>query len=463
MPASIRPNYDVKVLLDGRDVTALVKTFSMAASIESRFDDMELTASPLLAAGLNPDILEGQPRIEVRIDGQPHWFLVEKRVQDAQQVQAWGRSAAARLDAPFVQQQAFNAVDGAAMAASDLGEEWADGLPLAWNIGDWTIPSTFSWIGTPAEGLAMLAQACGGICRATREGGLELRPKWPVAPKDLQSSPLAMAYEPDTNLLACAADREDATGVTSVEVEGRIMPINAPGLEQEEGDVSPGMDVYVRAYWQQSPDQLSLEHLTTAGQVQELGRHAETITETVTFEDGIASASKPVQSLQSVTWIGAALDAPSWEPWSTTLDAGGGFGIASITYDTVYTRFRLHGHNVSGLAYVLLLAGVGDVRVQLSLAADREPLEADEVLQEPVQTSPALALERAAMWLYEQTYDRLLIKWTALYDSRARDGMLALVHYPDAGISHAVVITSVTTSHDGLRLLQELEGVAWLV
>lgn len=459
------PVHLVRVLLDGLDVTDGVVSWTTQASQEQRHDEATLTVTPDLGARCDPAVSAGSPRLVIEIDGQGHHFLVEKRGLGERTVTVWGRSASARLDAPHATILDYNG-NGQARSAREVAQEWAAPLALDWQaLGDWQLPPDFTWSSTPGEGLAMLAQACGCVVRATPSGGLVVRPKWTCSPREQQGRPPALIYDRLDNLLSCSGELVPATGYTAVEVEGHAADIQTPELVQEEGDVQRGGDVYLRAYWRHDPRQLECELYTSHGEATFLGDYAEEIEEVVAFEAGAAAVGKPVLALVGWEWLG--LDQGPVElvaPWAGDLRAtsGRGYGVAKVRYQTAYRRIRLYGHDAEAVQAVLLLSGAGDVRVEATLAGHVEVL-ADEVLQEPAQTSPALAVERARQWLYEQAYPRQSIRWTAPWQAHARDGVQALVWNPEGDVAATAQIVSCTTTHDGLRLTQEMEGAAWRV
>lgn len=469
----LRLTHDVRVSLDGRDISEFVFSWSMQQALDTLHDELSMSVAPAMGDACDPDRLAGTARLHLEIDGAHRWFLLETRERGETEVALWGRSASAALDTPHA--LAVNEVATAPRSARDLAESWAGALPLDWQLDDWQLPADFSYAGTAAEGLAALAQTAGGICRATHledGGGLVIRSKWPTTPALLPDMAPALIYDRDTNLLSCSASvQQSAADATAVEIDGHQASLDLPSLEIEQegddGDMVRGQDVIVRGYWACDPGTVVAELLTTAGTVQDLGLGTETITERLTVEDGMASTSRPVQSLTSAVWVGrapdTAHDAPTWSPWSTSLEcAESGYGIVDVEYTTSFQRWRVHGHDVAAMLFVLLLAGVDDVRLEVSLARNAaDETIADEVISEPWQTNAVLAVQRACQWLYENTYNSLQLQWTAPWEANAADGVLALVHSPESGVSTACVVTSVSTSHDGLKILQELEGVAW--
>jgi hypothetical protein len=373
----------------------------------------------------NPSDSAGTSRIKVQVGTRQMYFLLEKRSGDEQSFSVWGRSLSAREDSSYAEDVAYSLTEP--KSAKSVVEEILTVSSLSWECDDWVLPALFEFEGSPIEGVSQIADVIGAVVRCEDNGTICVRQRFPVRPVDMSSAGVAINYN-RTNLISLDYGNIQGTYYNAIEVMGYTDDVHLPDMQLEESSPEIGDDVHVRVYWAGKKPSGIIEVYITDGSIILLGE-ATTETEeaeTVTFEDGIASVSKPITSVVSTEWIGDLGGSISYEKYSKNIEiANEAYRIAKVIYTTTYSRYYISKHYVEELLALLTFGGESDVSVIVKMGLGDKFAPA---LNNPLLTSRHIAVIAGTAWLDTNKYDQKQITLEAPYNDLAIDGALTYIN-----------------------------------
>jgi len=454
----------MSVALDGVDITSDVTRLTLSESEDSVHPQISVECQrepgvhDAAWSKADPADQRGAARLVVACGGRAWRFLLEEWQGGESQATLSGRGYSACWENPY---QTEVAVAGPGLASA-LAAALVPGIN--WLATDWLLPDTWSFEGLPVAGVQALAAKIGAIVQGQADGALVVRPRYAVAPSLWDTQ--APAAELDTsNMLTLTVRDVLGDGYNAVTVYGAGSDIELPTLEAEdpEEDRTEHIikeDVHVRAYFRQGGyDADAVSWWVNAGSAAHLGYTVTEEKETVYFENGVASTQRPVTALLSWAWIGEDGGAITAESGSSELEAaGGGFGVAMVRYSTTYHRFRLYGHDVGNLQFVLFLAAPANTATRVVIGAD-EVVENPAAIEDADLSSEAARLAAATAQLYANYYDTRTASVETPYMPELSPG--ALAHVDDALLSASGNwhVVSVETTAEAGRVFQRVEMV----
>jgi len=398
-------------------------------------------------------------RIEIHVGTRIFYFLLEERTGNYAGFQVSGRSLSAKIDSPYEKEVTFSLQ--AKEAASSVADTIADIVTLIWSIDDWILPASFTFTSINIEGLVQIAAEAEGIVRSNDAGEIVIRNKYSVRPIDINGNLSVITYTPEDNLIQLDIRETIGTKENIIKVEGYSEEIELPQLEVEDspnGNHIKGEDIFIRAYWgTNTPPDIS-EIYATAGRVNFVSRNnTEEIEEIVTFADGKAQVSKPIASVISTSWIGAGAGAIECQQFSnelyiTEMKAR----VATIKYRAAYNRYKISGHNVTMLIYVMVINSRFSVAVKVLMGiADKEA----QAISKPLLTNSNSAIKAGIAFLDDKKYDTIEIDFVAPYSDLARDGIIIRLEDPQMELYGNCHVRDVTIDFDGPKVTNKITAV----
>lgn len=441
-PSVLIAPYDVAIIVDGRDITREISECVIISSESALFDTITVGMPNGSAWPLDAPPAE----ITVTLPGMIHRFLVEEFTGDGAARSIWGRTEASLYAEPWSASGVWNERNSNAVTAAELAYDLAGS---SWELNDFPLPPRWEVSGTPADALSTLAKAAGGIVMGD-DDTISVRRRWPVRPVDMSTAALTISRE---TALELTISHDDTPSYGGVIVHGWSPDAILPRFEVE-GTPQLGQSAFVRLYWQ-GEDHPSAENWITSGSAQKQGKIAETVTETIVFNDGAASVSYPVWELLEFSWLGRDYGDIIWleNGYSTELELSTpGHGVAQVTYRTEYERWRL-----SEQAAETVLFGIdvsqgaisADVRLASGGAAAGE-------VKEPLLGSIAACVSHGAA-LLDDSRIRYTVKATLPRTAHISTGTTAWVEDELTGLSGFGKTTSVETRITPARITQSLE------
>jgi len=400
----------------------------------------------------DPSINKGQERLVFHIGSRKHRFLLEDRQGSEIDFTIWGRSLSALDEREF--RSNIQYVYSTPRSAKDTVEAMLN-TTVSWGIIDWVLPENFTFNGVPVAGAQQIVQSVGGILRADDSGNITVRYKWDTRPIDIENIAPVATYDRKDTLIVVSAKELQGSGEGSVTVTGRTGDIPKPLLEVEESDPVIGNDVHVRAFWGNTPAPDSVDTYVTDGNVQDLGSVVGTYTDEVTFVEGVGSLPRPIHSYSSITWKGTSAAPITYTAGDSEIFSSNLWGVAEITYTSVYHRYRLYGHSADKIIMALGLSGVVDSSITVKLPAGSSN-EAKPIIDN-LLTSDAAKVQRGTAFLDDNYYDMKNITVEAPYNEAVSDGSIVSVLDVDADVSGNFYVTTTEVVCSGPAVTNVLE------
>lgn len=237
------------------------------------------------------------------------------------------------LDAPHAE-----LVDGEFSGmASAVAAQLAGAVSVDWQAVDWHMPaSTLIAAGqSPLELIRALAAAPGGILQSAYEGGLIVRPEYPLPVTEWRTATPALSIV-EAEVGIAVEDREEyRSGVNAVLVSNTTPEGLESGGLRMESEMGDDGSITWRVYSEPWDPSVTLRH--TGGdwvQLQLLGDEIHTETETVALVDGEGHVNYPVLDVVSSAWRQASLGALTVGSDGTVTSATPGESLVEITYRT---------------------------------------------------------------------------------------------------------------------------------
>lgn len=391
--------------------------------------------------------------IDLITNGITETWIIENLDGDPQRFQWWGRSLSAYHAVEFGQ----HGSDTSGMA-SDI----AKGLisALQWGCNDWLIKS-FEFTGAPIDAVAELAGAVGAVVRCDMDGNVIVRNRLPVRPIDIANARQEAVVDAN-NMNKPVAGVEVSEGINGITVQG---PASSDQTERPdiiiESDPTPeaGQEAYVQVYFKgQMPSGLST--MITAGNILYDASFELEKQETVHFENGFASVSKPIKELLSWAWQGNSAGTLSAKPYATFISSSEtGRGVADIVYISEYHRFvcRDAGINVLEAIGTLLIPVGGGVSATVIMGEGDNI--APSVISENRIENQNVAIQRATAELDNRGYDFKTVSLISFSEIMLTDGQIILVDNPKRGLSANYHIRSVTRNYRKNTITANIEAV----
>ncbi|MEA3272340.1 MAG: hypothetical protein U9P90_01580, partial [Patescibacteria group bacterium] len=449
-----------EIYLDGSPISKKTTSAVIDYSQSSIHNTITITSADMnLFQISDPQTLSGQSRIEVQIDGsRVIYFLLETRSGDERFFELWGRSISARDDAPYANDSDFT------LSGPQLASSIAESLPVYaavdWETTDWVVPDEFEYSGTPIDGISKLAQAIGAVVRCQDDGSLTVRNRYPVRPVNMDAATADSDYDRQ-DILKLNYKFNEKSGYNAVIVTGKTTDVYSPDIEVEESSPIVGDTVHVRVYWaDKKPSTIS--PYVTDGTITDLGDFEETLTETLDFKEGIATVSKPIESVSTTTWIGDLGGSVAYVVnEKDVIIADNAFRVGTVKYTTKYQRFRLTGHSVTQLLAVLMYSDIPDVYVKVKTSAEDENLA--PMISESLLSTDEAAIQRGTAELDNILYDSQEIPIRIAYNVNNVDGNLVYINDPKIDHSGNYHIDSAKIIFNKIQVINEIEAHKCLV
>lgn len=459
-----------EIYLDNRRITNRVSQANIVCDESSVHNTIELfSMDKVLFNRSNPLNMQGESRIEVQVGSRVLYFLLERRFGDEMNFSLWGRSLSARDDSPYAESDEYSLTTPT--AASDVAEGLLVYNSISWLCDDWVLPDTFSYSGPPLLGILQIANVIGAIVRSDDDGTIIVRNKFPVRPIDLDGTTADLNYDRDVLLQGLSYQEIPGEGYNTVEVFGKTSSEIYPSLQVEETSPLQAEVVHVRAYWDGTYPPTNLTTAITAPGTITQGVKTEKVVETVEFYNGVARSTYPVVTLQNTSWIGSSLGSLTVTKYGRNLVASGGvsnptsgYGVAEVTYQTVYNRYTLSRHDISRLILILTYYTGNNIDILLKSmgSGDSEVYEAPTIA-DPLLTNESVAVLRGRNFIDASKYDMKIFNIRAPYDDDAIDGNIVFLTDGEIGCSGNFYIQSSHIIFRGPKVVNEMRVVQWQV
>lgn len=459
-----------EIYLDSRRITNRVSQVSINCDEDNVHNTIELLSmDKILFERSNPFDLRGESRIEVQVGSRVLYFLLEKRFGDEINFSLWGRSLSAREDTPYADSEEYS------LSAPTSAQEVAEGLPtycaVTWECDDWILPESFNYSGSPIEGILEIAHTIGAVVRSDDDGTIIVRNKFQTRPIDMNGTAADLVYDRDILLQGLSYTEITGERYNTIEMLGATSDEIYPSLQIEEDSPLQESPVHVRAYWDNVYPPVNLGTALTAPGVINQGIKTEKVTETIEFYNGVATATYPVVTLQNTSWIGISLGNVTVTNYGRDLIASegidnptSGFGIAEITYQTIFNRYELSRHDIEKLILILTYYTGNNIDVLLkSMGVNDSSIYEAPTISDQYLTNDSVAVLRGKNFLDQHKYDQKIFNIRAPYDNSALDGNIIFLNDAEIGCSGNFYIQSSSITFRGPKVLNEMRVVQWQV
>jgi len=388
----------------------------------------------------------------VQVGSRTIYFLLESRSGDEKEFTLWGRSLSAREELPYATSLEYELESS--KSAQAVVEEILEVNSLDWGVQDWNLPASFEFAGVPMEGVQQIASAIGAVVRCKDDGTVYIRQRFPVRPINMNDGTVAVNYN-RKNLTALGYEEGKGTGYNKIEVTGATSNVDLPTLELEESSPLQSTDVHIRAYWAgKKPTEDPILYVTD-GNADFLKDDTSEETEVVVFQNGVGSVAYPISSVKSTTWIGDSGVNITYEKHSSDLEIDDeAYRVATLVYNTEYSKYKLSNHDVDLLIFLLTFGGESDVSVSVKFG-DGDVQAPD--LAQAFLTSQSIAVVAGTAWLDSNKYSWKRITIETPYSDDAIDGVLAYINDAEVDCLGKFHIRSCKIIFDGIRILNEIK------
>lgn len=459
------------IYLDGKNITKRIINANIIYNENSVHNTIDLYSNDRdLFLWADPFYLQGAARIEAHVGNRIIYFLLEKRFGSEQNFSLWGRSISARDDLPFAEDTVYTQTTP--KSAREVVESLPNYSGITWNCDDWVLPDTFEFRGTPIEGILKIAGIIGAVVRCGDDGTIEVRNKFPVRPVDLNGSTAVLSFDRGTVIEGLTYEEIAGEGYNQIEVYGHDESSGAsPELVLEESSPAQGSDVHIRIYWSNMPPPYPdfTTELSTDGNVVVSGIYTQNVNEQIEFNRGVGNSTYPITNFIGWSWIGKGVGTitPKTYTKEMTVDTTGstrGYGVAEITYQTQYRRYKIKEHNVEKLIFVIShqLGNNVDVIIKSVGENDTTFYEAPTI-SDPLLTTKNVAVTRGLNWLDDHKYNKKIFSLSTPYRDLLLDGAVVFLDDGEIGCSGNFYIKIANISLVGPKVTNELEVIQWQV
>ena len=236
-PATVSNQY-FSAMLDGISIVNNITSLSVSIDRESVHDSFEAASTdPALFILANENTNKGQGRLIVRFGSRSMTFLIEKRTgscsyESPLSFSFSGRSVSAREALQFTDRVTISG-DGKTMA-SVLAAGMFEDTSISWEIPDWPLPESFSFIGDRLEGLSQIAQSVEAAVRTDNSGNIRVVPYYPVVPKELDAAMPAHDLSVLSDITQLSFDRNEGNRYRAIEISGDASDTDDITIEVEQ-------------------------------------------------------------------------------------------------------------------------------------------------------------------------------------------------------------------------------------
>ena len=231
-----------------------------------------------------------------------------------------------------------------ATLASAVADEVVGNYGVSWGILDWSIPAFRLGVEAkvPMEILQLIAKAAGGLVETQPNGDLYVRYEFPKAVTEyLTLTPDQEYSDTDHNFTL-----SEQFQTQKIENKLRILDI-ADGAKRDRVEFVQDKEDYTRGYLKVFPspwrETITVDHTSLPSVSATLvGVETEDLEEVVEVVEGKGNVSKPIYSIQTITWLYANLTGITFESDQTefkTTHATNKESLVKINYKTRYVRF----------------------------------------------------------------------------------------------------------------------------
>ena len=468
--AGIMKSVPYNIYLDGRRITDKIHTARITCNESNIHNVIEISSiSSQLYYNSDPLQNKGTARIEAHVGSRILYFLLEERSGDEVQFNLWGRSLSAREDSPYAHEITYTL--SSATSARSIAENLTNYSAVSWLCNDYVLPKDFQFKGTPMDGISAIANVIDAVIRSDDDGTIIIRNRYTTRPIDLNGTLADISYTRDDILRGISYKEIPGEGFNSVEVLGSSTEDIYPSLLLEESSPIQGDTIHVRVYWDNIyPPTIPETAMTSPGKITKVIT-TEKVIETVEFSNGIATSSYPIISLQNTSWKGVSLGSLTVPKYSKNLTASKGadtptfgYGIAEITYQTIFTRYELSQHDIDMLIFILSYTTGKSIDVVVRSMGDNDTIfYAASAISDSLISASYTAVIRGLNYLDSVKYDSKVYEFGASYDDLALDGSIAFVSNAELECSGNFYIKGASILFEGPKVINELELIQWQV
>jgi len=349
----------MQLLIDGIDIAEKYNNITVTQDRSSPHNKIEIKSfTPELFNSIDPRILTGTKRIELIHETQSWYFLLEPPIRgDELNFSFGGRSLSAQEDELYAGQMSISlfSLSSPNREAEAVCTSLLTTRTLTWNlIGSMPLPETWSFSGSPLDGVREIATEFGAIVRCSPEGNIIVDHYYSGDPRTTLSADFTLDVDTD---IAKNVGYEEIDGLKKNAVIIRSpAEYESPGIEWE-NNYEQWETAYCRVSWNEPEIKSDPDTFSTAGTLVKDDPFITSAeyTQDVTFQDGVANVSNAMQTLVSFTWKGLDGGTPEWEVGGIELRIAGIGGICTIVYTAKFQRWKLTGANQENI-----LVGFGD-------------------------------------------------------------------------------------------------------
>jgi len=442
--------------LDGASIGDRISTLNIRHDQGAVHNSITL-ASPdaELYAMADPNQLRGQGRIVFYIGDRVMTFLLEERDGHETDFTLVGRSLSA-LDESEYRHNVEYALTAPRMASAVV-EDLITQSPVQWDLTDWALPKDFSYNGNPIEGALSIVRAVGGVLRCADNGTIVARQKWETRPYLIPVSAAVVPYDRIENLMTLSARDEIGTHENEVTVDGYSSDLALPLMEVAEDSPVIGEDVHIRVFWGNVPPSDVVDQYVSDGHISDFGYYSDQYEDELSFIEGKASLSRPIHELVGIDWHGASAAPVTFTEGEQEVFSDNLWGLATITYRSVYHKYRLYGHDEAKLLLAFAFSGGVNISVTVKFDVGEENVAAP--ISEGILTTEDAARSRGVAYLDDNYYDFRVASIQAPYHEDAIDGVVVNIADSPAEVVGRYYVRSCSIDIDGPAVTNTLEVV----
>jgi hypothetical protein len=399
--------------------------------VELVFKDTTFFSQCSITAGSGP----GTERITVRVgeditDPNRHTlykFLLEERSASEAGLQftVWGRSKAAILTEPFSPTITKTYEN---MNASTIVSDLAGSIPIVWGIDD-HVHYEFNVDGYPLDAIQQLAEVIGGVVRATPEGSLVVRRKFPARPRDLIRGDIVTGNVLDRYSAIVEADySEEQPQYNAVDVLGGGKYSSWDfSIEAENDCIEPGTPAFFKVYHSPgitiyNPNESGVVGYQVCTTISLAEVNNLNVVETITDEyidiiNEAGSLNRECFRLISTEWHGTPKGSQCIEPDDIEITITGKdisvpnvlTGRLKVSYETQYDRFKIQYDQEADILIGILAPEHEGIYIRVIMQGTPGDKLGPEI-QDDLITNENMAVLRGQSFLDDMYYRKH--KWT---------------------------------------------------
>lgn len=347
------------ISLDGTDITDKVEKITVTMDRDAPHNKIDIaSATPALFALVDPRTAAGTHRITLTVGSQSWNFLLEPPIRgDERNFSFGGRSLSAQEEELYAGRVSVSlfGLNSTQREAETVASGLLTSRSLTWNLsGSMPLPETYSFSGSPIDGVREIAGIFGAIVRSAPDGNLIAEPYYRSDPRSVSSADFSLDALAD---IADTVGYEETDGLKKNAVIIRSpAEYESPKIEWE-GSYEQWDTAYCRVFWDNPEVKTDPDTFATSGSLSKCDPFvtSATYTEDVQFKDGVGSVANAMQSLISCVWQGLDGGTPVWDVGGTELRIAGIGGLATVSYTAKFQRWKL-----SGMSRETVLIGFGD-------------------------------------------------------------------------------------------------------